>query len=154
MTRDVVMDYRPVRLETERNPPGKGCRKARREEGCLLWLVLGVLCPPLAPPSRHAYVLRIHTLTCHRVKTELIEVNLSRSTSSPLSCPSYSFKTRKSMPSSLDAGRRDAPCDDFASRKSSLVANSAWPSLPRGRFVCSRWISRAIRHGNSCRAVL
>lgn len=88
MTRDDGRGPEPVRLEPkEIHPPRKGCRGARRRarrttrtKGGLAALARAWhqrACPPPAPPSRHAYVLRVHTLTCHhRVETELIEVNL------------------------------------------------------------------------------
>lgn len=94
MTRDDGRGPRPVRLEPkEIHPPRKGCRggsaEGSAEGGGLPALARAWhqrACPPPAPPSRHAYVLRVHTLTCHhRVETELIEVNLLLSSSHPLS---------------------------------------------------------------------
>lgn len=129
MTRDVVVDHEPVRLETERNSSARKGVSQGPAGGRLPALARAwhSACPPPAPPSRHAYVLRIHTLTCHhRVKTELIEVNLSRFPFPSPFRPSYSFKARKSMPSSSETrGDVTPPCEDFASRKSPLVADSA-----------------------------
>lgn len=94
MTRDDGRGPRPVRLEPkEIHPLRKGCRggsaEGSAEGGGLPALARAWhqrACPPPAPPSRHAYVLRVHTLTCHhRVETELIEVNLLFSSSLPLS---------------------------------------------------------------------
>lgn len=116
-------------------------------------------CPPPAPPSRHAYVLRVHTLTCHhRVETELIEVNLFLSSTPPppSSSPPPCQAVRPRLASRTcrrHQRRRDVTpsCEDLPLE--SLSCGFSRPLLRR-RFVCSRWISRAIRHGNSCRAVL
>lgn len=132
MTRDDGRGPGPVRLEPkEIHPPRKGCRgarrRARRRTGGRLPALARAwhqrACPPPAPPSRHAYVLRVHTLTCHhRVETELIEVNLLLSLPPPPPSPAPlpgSSKARKSnVPSSSETQRRDALLWRLASRKS------------------------------------
>lgn len=147
----------------ETHPPRKGCRGAQRrtrgkERAVCFGSCLASACSPSVPPSRHAYVLRIHTLTCHhRVETELIEVNLPFLLLLPLPPPTPELlrsrlKVKRAVV--IRRGTWRLPLKTCLSKVSSLARIQPVRPLLRGRFVCLHWISRAIRHGNSCRAVL
>lgn len=89
MTRNVEDPFVSNRKKLIRATKGVS-RGTERERKARAWHqhALSLPLPTGASLPRHAYVLRIHTLTCHhRVETELIEVNLL------LSLPSLSFPT-------------------------------------------------------------